>query len=279
MKIGNKDFEIGKRTYIMGILNVTPDSFSDGGNYTTIEKAVLHAEEMIEEGADIIDVGGESTRPGHERITDLEEISRVVPVILALKERFPDVPVSIDTYKSAVCKEALEAGADLINDIWGFKYDKKMAELSAEYKLPVCLMHNRNNTDYRDILREFTEDLSKSISIAKSCGVQDKQIILDPGIGFGKTYEQNLFIMNHLDEMKKRLPYPVLLGTSRKSMIGKALGDIPAKERLAGTITTTAVGIMKGCDFVRVHDVGENKKACLMADAIVRKQGGDMRHG
>ena len=223
---------------------------------------------MIQEGADIIDVGGESTRPGHVQIGDEEEIYRVVPVIEGLKKEF-DVPVSIDTYKSAVAEAALAAGADLLNDIWGLKYDDKIAAAAARYKVPVCLMHNRDNTDYNDFVKEVVLELQDSVKLAKEAGIKEEQIILDPGIGFGKTYEQNLIIMNHLEEIV-RLGYPVLLGTSRKSVIGLTL-DLPVDEREEGTIATSVLGAMKGCDFVRVHDVKKNVRALKMIDRIIRR--------
>lgn len=210
---------------------------------------------MIQQGADIIDVGGESTRPGHVQIGDEEEIKRVVPVIREIKKKF-DIPVSIDTYKSAVAKAALEAGADLLNDIWGFRYDEKMAELAAEYDVPVCLMHNRDNLDYDDFMEDVKKDLQISLDIAEKYGVKKENIMLDPGVGFGKTYEQNLMVMNHLEEIVD-MGYPVLLGTSRKSVIGLTL-DLPVDEREEGTLATSVLGAIKGCQFVRVHDVEKN---------------------
>ena len=266
MKIGNKIFEPSKKTYVMGILNVTPDSFSDGGSYTSIDKAMEQTEKMIQQGADIIDVGGESTRPGHVQIGDEEEIKRVVPVIREIKKKF-DIPVSIDTYKSAVAKAALEAGADLLNDIWGFRYDEKMAELAAEYDVPVCLMHNRDNLDYDDFMEDVKKDLQISLDIAEKYGVKKENIMLDPGVGFGKTYEQNLMVMNHLEEIVD-MGYPVLLGTSRKSVIGLTL-DLPVDEREEGTLATSVLGAIKGCQFVRVHDVEKNVRALKMTDAIL----------
>lgn len=266
MKIGNKIFEPSEKTYVMGILNVTPDSFSDGGSYTSIDKAMEQAEKMIQRGADIIDVGGESTRPGHVQIGDEEEIKRVVPVIREIKKKF-DIPVSIDTYKSAVAKAALEAGADLLNDIWGFRYDEKMAELAAEYDVPVCLMHNRDNLDYDDFMEDVKKDLQISLDIAEKYGVKKENIMLDPGVGFGKTYEQNLMVMNHLEEIVD-MGYPVLLGTSRKSVIGLTL-DLPVDEREEGTLATSVLGAIKGCQFVRVHDVEKNVRALKMTDAIL----------
>ena len=266
MKIGNKIFEPSEKTYVMGILNVTPDSFSDGGSYTSIDKAMEQTEKMIQQGADIIDVGGESTRPSHVQIGDEEEIKRVVPVIREIKKKF-DIPVSIDTYKSAVAKAALEAGADLLNDIWGFRYDEKMAELAAEYDVPVCLMHNRDNLDYDDFMEDVKKDLQISLDIAEKYGVKKENIMLDPGVGFGKTYEQNLMVMNHLEEIVD-MGYPVLLGTSRKSVIGLTL-DLPVDEREEGTLATSVLGAIKGCQFVRVHDVEKNVRALKMTDAIL----------
>jgi len=269
MKVGNKEFKIGERTYIMGILNFTPDSFSDGGAFNNIDSAIKHVKKMIDDGADIIDVGGESTRPGYTLISDEEEVNRVVPIIKAIKENF-DISVSIDTYKSKVAEKALEAGADFINDIWGFKKDKDMAKVAAKYNVPCCLMHNRENKDYENLMDDILDDLRESIKIAKDAGVKDENIILDPGIGFAKTYEQNLETMNNLERFKE-LGYPILLGTSRKSMIGLTL-DLPVEERVEGTIATTVIGIMKdACDFVRVHDVLENSRAAKMTNAIVRR--------
>lgn len=266
MKIGNRDFDIDNRCYIMGILNVTPDSFSDGGRFNDLDRALRHAEQMIEEGADIVDIGGESTRPGHQVITDGEEIARVVPVIEAVKKNF-DIPVSIDTYKGAVAEAALQAGADLVNDIWGFKHDERVAKLTARYGAACCLMHNRSSAEYNDFLSEVMDDMRECVRIAKEAGVADDKIILDPGVGFGKTLEHNLIITNHLEELVG-LGYPVLLGTSRKSMIGLTL-ELPVDERLEGTLATTVIGVMKGCAFVRVHDIKENKRIIQMTEAII----------
>lgn len=269
MQIGNKNFPSGGRTYIMGILNVTPDSFSDGGKYNDIERALVQAEKLVREGADILDIGGESTRPGHVPIGDEEEIRRVVPVIEALKKRY-DVPLSIDTYKSAVAEAALESGADLLNDIWGFRHDERCAELAARYDAAVCLMHNRDNTEYHDFMKEVKEDLQTSLAIADKYGIKKQKIMLDPGVGFGKTREQNLMIMNHLEEIAA-MGYPVLLGASRKSVIGLTL-DLPVEEREEGTIATSVVAAMKGCEYVRVHDVKKNVRALRMTDAIRRER-------
>ena len=266
MRIGSREFDTEHQTYIMGILNVTPDSFSDGGKYSRIDAALTHAEEMIRDGADIIDVGGESTRPGHQQITDEEEIERVAPVIETLKARF-DTPISVDTYKSAVAREALKAGADLVNDIWGLKYDPQMAELIAESGATCCLMHNRDNTDYGQFIPEFLDDMRECVRLADVAGISRNKIILDPGVGFGKTYEMNLEIISRLEVMHE-LGLPLLLGTSRKSVIGLTL-ELPPKEREEGTLVTTVYGVQKGCAFVRVHDVEKNKRAVKMTRALM----------
>lgn len=268
MIIGKKEFDTAHKCYIMGILNVTPDSFSDGGKFNHLDAALRHAEEMVREGAAIVDIGGESTRPGHQVITDEEEISRVVPVIEAVKKHF-DVPVSIDTYKGAVAEAALQAGADLVNDIWGFKHDKRVAELTAKYGAACCLMHNRQEAVYNDFQKDVVTDLEECVRIAREAGVADDKIILDPGVGFGKTYEMNLEITNHVDILHQ-LGFPVLLGTSRKSMIGLTL-DLPATDRVEGTLATTVIGVMKGCSFVRVHDIKENYRIIQMTEAILSR--------
>lgn len=268
IKIGNKDFRIGERTFIMGILNVTPDSFSDGGKFDSIKQAMDRVKVMIDEGADIIDVGGESTRPGHAVISDEEEISRVVPIIKAIKEKY-DIPVSVDTYKSKVAEAALDAGADLINDIWGFKHDLHIAGVAAKYGAACCLMHNRDNKDYKNLIEDMIKDLQESVDIALKAGVKAEKIMIDPGVGFAKTVENNLDTINNLERFKA-MGYPVLLGTSRKSTIGAVL-NLPVDQRVEGTLATTVIGITKGCDFVRVHDVLENKRASIMADAIIRR--------
>lgn len=267
MKIGNKEFNIGERTYVMGILNVTPDSFSDGGKFNTIDMALKRVEKLIQDGADIIDIGGESTRPNFEEVSEADEIERVVPIIKAIKEKF-DIPISIDTYKSKTAEAAIEAGADMINDIWGFKKDPNMAKVAAKYNVPCVLMHNRKEAKYDNLMKDLMYDLEESINIALDAGVSRENIILDPGIGFAKTLEQNLIVMNNLDVIKG-LELPLLLGTSRKSMIGLTL-DLPVDKRVEGTIATTVLGITKGCEFIRVHDVLENKRACVMTDAILR---------
>lgn len=266
MKIGNREFDVKNRTYIMGILNVTPDSFSDGGKWNTMDHALMHAEAMIKDGADILDVGGESTRPGHTPVSAEEEAARVVPVIEALRKRF-DVPISVDTYKGSVADAAVQAGADLVNDVWGLKYDPQMASVIAKYNAACCLMHNKEKAEYNNFLVDMLAETQECVNIARCAGISDEKIILDPGIGFGKTYEMNLEAMNHL-ELFQHLGFPVLLGTSRKSMIGLAL-DLPVDQRVEGTIATSVIGVMKGCAFVRVHDVKENKRAVQMTEAIL----------
>lgn len=266
MRIGSREFDTANHTYIMGILNVTPDSFSDGGRFNGIDAALAHTEQMIREGADIIDVGGESTRPGHTQISDEEEIRRIVPVIEAIKSRF-DIPVSSDTYKSGVARAALDAGADLINDIWGLKYDPGMAPLIADRGAACCLMHNREHADYGRFLPEFLEDMKECVRLADEAGIAREKIILDPGVGFGKTYEMNLEIIDRLNILHE-LDLPILLGTSRKSVIGLTL-DLPPREREEGTLVTTVWAVQKGCAFVRVHDVEKNRRAIRMAEALL----------
>lgn len=265
--IRGKEFNFDERTYIMGILNVTPDSFSDGGRFNEVELAVKRAKKLVEDGADIIDIGGESTRPNAEFVSEDDEINRVVPIIEAIRKEL-DVPISIDTYKSKTAEAAIKAGADIINDVWGFKKDKNMAKIAAEYNVPCILMHNREPKPYKNLMQEVILDLVESISIALDSGVERDKIILDPGIGFAKTLEENLQVMNNLQEIR-HLGYPVLLGTSRKSMIGLTL-DLPVTERVEGTIATTVMGVMKGASIIRVHDVLENKRAATMTDVILK---------
>ncbi len=269
MRIGNQEFDVENKTYVMGILNVTPDSFSDGGKYNQIDAALTHVEQMVADGADLIDVGGESTRPGYTQISEDEEIERTVPVIEHLKRNF-DVPVSIDTYKSKVALANAKAGADLINDIWGLKYDRKMAEVIRETETACCLMHNRDNTDYRDFIEDMKADLRETIRLAKEAQIAENRIILDPGVGFGKTYENNLEAICRVGELKE-LGYPILLGTSKKSVIGLTL-DVPADERIVGTAVTTVFGVQQGCAFVRVHNVKENAEAIRMTEAILGRR-------
>ncbi len=308
MKIGNREFDLRGgasseyKCYIMGILNVTPDSFFDGGKWNNLDSARAHVAQMIEEGADIIDVGGESTRPGHEQISIKKEIDRVVPFIEMIKKEF-DIPVSIDSYKADVIEEALKAGADLVNDVWGFRYEKfygdgltkdsfskddlsneisgsvneggsgivtKIAQLTASYDVPCCLMHNRPDTDYTNYIEDVIKDLQDSVDIALRAGVSKDKIILDPGIGFAKNLEQNLILTNRLEELIG-LGYPVLLATSNKSMIGLSL-DLPSDQRVEGTMVTTVMGVMKGASMVRVHNIKENKRAIEMTRAILNEQ-------
>lgn len=263
MIIGNKEFT--DRTHIMGILNVTPDSFSDGGRYNTIDKALKRTEEMIKDGAEVIDIGGESTRPGYTMISDEEETERIVPVIEAVKSRF-DICVSADTYKAQVARAALISGADMINDIWGFKYQPQIAGITAEFDAACCLMHNRLQPVYNNFLEDVVSDLKESVDIALSAGVDPNKIITDPGVGFAKTLEENLLITKHLDKLYD-LGFPVLLGTSRKSMIGLTL-NLSSDERVEGTLATTAQAVMKKALFVRVHDVKENYRFIKMLEAI-----------
>ncbi len=258
----------GEKTYIMGILNVTPDSFSDGGDFTNIEIALKHANQMIEEGADIIDIGGESTRPGHKFVSVEEEIKRVSPVIKVLRENI-DVPLSIDTYKSQVAEDALKLGVDMVNDVWGLTYDKDMASVIAKYDASVCIMHNQEGTQYqKDIIQSIKEFLQNSINKALDAGVKKEKIVLDPGIGFGKTFEQNVEVLRRLNELND-LGYPILLGTSRKSVLGNIVGGTP-KDRVEATVATTVCGIRDGVEIVRVHDIKENLQAAKIADKLYR---------
>ena len=266
MQIGNRSFDTAAHTYIMGILNVTPDSFSDGGKWSSLDKALSHAEQMVEEGADIVDIGGESTRPGHEQISEEEEIRRVVPVIEAIKARI-DVPLSIDTYKYPVAKAAIEAGAHLVNDIWGLKYDPRMAGLIAQTGVACCLMHNKEKAEYECFYPDMLKETAACAEIAQAAGIPEDKIILDPGIGFGKTYEMNLETLRYMERFHS-LGYPMLLGTSRKSVIGLTL-DLPADQREEGTLVTTVMAVMKGYAFVRVHDVKANRRAIQMTRAIL----------
>ena len=269
MRIGNREFDTRNHTYIMGILNVTPDSFSDGGKWNDYDAAMSHTQEMLNCGCDILDIGGESTRPGHHKISEEEEIERVVPLIEAVKKNF-DIPVSIDSYKSKVAEAALLAGADMVNDIWGFQYDEKMAALVKKYDVACCLMHNREEATYDSFIEDVYSDLKKCIDTAKMAGIADDKIVLDPGVGFGKTYEMNLNVMKHLDRFCD-LGYPMLLGTSRKSMIGLTL-DLPVTEREEGTLVTTVMAVQSGYGFVRVHDVEKNFRAIKMTEAILRRK-------
>ena len=274
MKIGGRDFDVQNHTYVMGILNLTPDSFSDGGKWLEKDKALYRVEEMLDEGMDILDIGGESTRPGHVAISGEEEIARVVPVIEAIKGHF-DVPISLDTYKAEVAKAGIKAGVDMINDIWGLKKDPAMAQVIAESGVACCLMHNRKEAEYTDLLPDMMTDLQESVELALEAGIHKDKIILDPGIGFGKAYVDNLQVLGALDTFKQ-LGYPLLLGTSRKSVIGLTL-DLPVEERLEGTLVTTVMAVLNGYAFVRVHDIKENLRAIRMAEAI--REGGISLYG
>ena len=268
------DMPLGKKTYVMGILNVTPDSFSDGGSYPDVESAVSKALDMAGEGADIIDIGGESTRPGYAPVASEEEIRRVIPVIRRLKAEL-DIPVSIDTMKAATAEAALQAGADIVNDIWGLQRDREMARVAAKYDAGVIIMHNKDESVYDDIMADILKFLRDSVKIAENAGIPGPNIAVDPGIGFGKNLAQNFEVMRNLEQLRF-LGLPILLGTSRKSMIGRVLG-LPVEERLEGTAATITLGIAKGADIVRVHDVKEMARVSKMTDAMVRDQ--EMEHG
>lgn len=269
MKIGNRIFDTANKTYVMGILNVTPDSFSDGGKYTNVDLALKRAEEMVHDGADIIDIGGESTRPGYVQISNQEEIDRVIPIIEKVKANL-DIPVSLDTYKAEVAREGIQAGADLINDIWGLQSSPEMAGMIADAGVACVIMHNRNFINYNEFFTDMKDDLAAYIETARKAGISDEKIILDPGVGFAKTYEQNLEVINRLEQLHC-FGYPLLLGTSRKSVIGLTL-DLPVFERVEGTLVTTVMAAMKGCAFVRVHDIKENVRAIRMTEAILGKR-------
>ncbi len=265
MRIGQRDFRTKGHAYVMGVLNVTPDSFSDGGKYNQLDQALYHVEQMITDGMDIVDVGGQSTRPGYTQVSVEEETERVVPVIEAIKSRF-NVPISLDTYRSEVAKAGIAAGADMINDIWGLKYDENMVNVIAEAGIPCCLGHNRKEHKYSNLIEEMLWDMESTLELANQKGIAYDKIILDPGIGFGKTYENNLEIIDNLQKFHS-LGYPLLLGASRKSVIGMGL-DLPVNERMEGTLVTTVYGVKQGVMFVRVHDVKENVRAIRMTEAI-----------
>lgn len=290
LPIGPRTFRWGERTYIMGILNVTPDSFSGDGllkRADPVEAALAQAQAFLEAGADILDIGGESTRPGAQPVPVKEEIRRVIPVVREVARRFPQAVISVDTYKAAVAEAALQAGAHLVNDVWGLRADPRLGEVVARFGVPVILMHNRSTPQnaevrehlggryvgvaYENLLEEVKRELLESVALAHAAGVPDERIILDPGIGFGKTVEQNLELVDRLGEVRA-LGYPVLLGPSRKSFIGYTL-NLPPEERLEGTAAAVAVGIARGADIVRVHDVAFMVRVARMTDAIVRRGG------
>ena len=268
-QFGNMEMDFKQETVIMGILNVTPDSFSDGGKYGRIDVALKRAEEMLRDGAKIIDVGGESTRPGHIPISLEEELERTVPVIKALTREL-GCTVSIDTYKAGVAEEAILAGAQIINDIWGAKREPYIADVAAKHGVPIILMHNRERAEYEgDFMDEVIADLEESVGIAIAAGVAHDNIWLDPGIGFARNAIQNIWTMQGLDRISE-IGYPVLLGTSRKSLIGNVLG-LPVEERLEGTGATVCYGIEHGCHIMRVHDVKEIARMAKMMDVLTGK--------
>ncbi|NQX49588.1 dihydropteroate synthase [Paenibacillus tritici] len=266
-RCGSSELVLGRRTLIMGILNVTPDSFSDGGLWTDPGRAVEHALQMAAEGADIIDIGGESTRPGHQPVGAEEELARVLPVIESIHRAAPHLPLSIDTYKAEVARQAVKAGAHIINDVWGAKADPQMAAVAAQADCPIILMHNRHNRDYKDLIGDITEDLTGSINLALAAGVSPGNIILDPGIGFAKDHTENLQVMTGLTALTE-LGYPLLLATSRKKFIRTTLG-LPAEDVIEGTAATVAFGIAQGCQMVRVHDISSIKRTVEMCDAML----------
>ncbi|OKP76965.1 dihydropteroate synthase [Paenibacillus sp. P3E] len=270
-RIGAAELTLGERTLIMGILNVTPDSFSDGGLWDEPDRAVEHALQMAAEGADIIDIGGESTRPGHQPVSQEEELARILPVIESIHRAAPQLPLSIDTYKAEVARKAIRAGAHIINDVWGAKADPNMAAVAAESGCPIILMHNRNDRNYQDLARDMSADLAESINLALAAGVRPENIIIDPGIGFAKDYTENLQAMMNLDRLSE-LGYPVLLATSRKKFIRTVL-DLPADDVVEGTAATVAFGIAQGCQIVRVHDVSRIKRTVQMCDAMLYAAG------
>ncbi len=294
LHIANHTFDWGARTYVMGILNVTPDSFSGDGLLPSTdptreregtEAAVEQARSFLASGADILDVGGESTRPGSEPVDAKAEMARVIPVIQALSKEFPGALISIDTYKSAVAEAAFQAGAHLLNDVWALRADPALAGVAAKYNAPVILMHNRSNpanvevrrqlggayigAEYDDLIEDVRRELMDSVRLAEQAGIESGRVILDPGIGFGKTVEHNLELIRRLDEIRS-LGYPVLLGPSRKSFIGYTL-DLPPDQRVEGTAAAISVGITRGADIVRVHDVEHMARVARMTDAILRK--------
>jgi dihydropteroate synthase len=299
--IGGRLFEWGSRTFVMGIVNVTPDSFSGDGLLSgasdtadtvavaaagrpandasdtvavaeaAVQAAVDQARRMVAEGADIVDVGGESTRPGHAAVSENEEASRVIPAIAAIRAALPDMPISVDTSKPAVAAAALDAGASLLNDVWGVSPDDAMARVAAARHVPLVLMHNRTEPRYVDLMAELLGDLAAAVERAVRAGMPAGSLIVDPGFGFGKTAEQNLLVLRELARMRE-LGLPILLGTSRKSTIGRVLGDLPPNDRLEGTLATTALGIAAGVDMVRVHDVRANVRVARMCDAVLRQR-------
>ena len=293
LQVGNHVFHWGSRTYVMGILNITPDSFSGDGlmsNGDRLEQSVRQAEHFLKHHTDILDIGGESTRPGSQPVTVEEELARVIPVIQDIRENFPEAIISIDTYKARVAEAAFKAGAHILNDVWALRADPELASVAAAFRVPVILMHNRSNptsvevrhqlgnayigSEYGNLIEDVKRELLASVDIATKAGVEESHIILDPGIGFGKTRQHNLELIDRLDEIRA-LGYPVLLGPSRKSFIGFTL-DLPADQRVEGTAATIAIGIDRGADIIRVHDVKEMRRVAKMTDALVRKSQGEI---
>lgn len=263
-----KSLTVGERTLVMGVLNYTPDSFSDGGKWNNADVALKHMEEMVADGADIIDIGAESSRPGFTPISAAEEIARLETILPRLVEACP-VPISVDTYKAETADYAMRTGAHIMNDIWGLQYGPEpgqMAAVAAKYGVPVVVMHNQDGREYSDIIEDMKRFFIRSAIIADRAGMSQDQIITDPGIGFGKDFDQNVYVMKHLRDLTA-LPYPMLLGTSRKGFIGKIL-DLPVTERMEGTGTTCVAGVLAGCTIVRVHDVKSIVRMCKMADAL-----------
>ncbi|GAA0311237.1 dihydropteroate synthase [Gracilibacillus halotolerans] len=268
LKTNKKTYKYADKTLIMGILNVTPDSFSDGGNYNEVGRAIEHAKQLVQQGADIIDIGGESTRPGHTPVSEEEEINRVVPIVKAVSEQI-DVPISVDTYKANVAELSLQNGASIINDIWGAKKEPAIAKVAAQYSAPIILTHNRETPVYSSLMDDVIKDLSESIQIALDSGVLPENIIIDPGIGFAKTYEENVQVMREMERLRE-LDYPVLLGTSRKSIIANTL-QLPVDQRDVGTVATVCYGMTKGTEIIRVHNVEMHTQAVKMMDKLLGK--------
>jgi dihydropteroate synthase len=272
LEIGGRKFAWRSRTYVMGIINVTPDSFSGDGLMSDrtdpVDAAVTQAKRMAQEGADMLDIGGQSTRPGHAQLSVEEEVARAIPVVAAVRRALPDMPLSIDTTSARVAEAALDAGAQLINDVWGTAAEPELLTLAAAREVPLVLMHNRKEARYANLVAEVIADLSRAMDAALAAGIDWERLIVDPGIGFGKTPEHNLALLHDLAALQV-LARPILLGTSRKSTIGKVL-DLPADERVEGTLATTALGIAAGVDIVRVHDVKPNVRAARMSDAVIR---------
>ncbi|NLW54651.1 MAG: dihydropteroate synthase [Clostridiaceae bacterium] len=273
MQIGPLTVKNDADFYVMGVLNITPDSFSDGGSYDSIAPALEHCEFLLAEGADIIDIGAESTRPGHEQISTEEEIARLLPILNTIRAAYPNIAISVDCYRAETARLALEAGADMINDIWGLTYDGEMAGVVAEYGAALCIMHNRRDMNYKNLIGDLKDDLSSMLKLAEKAGIARSQICIDPGIGFAKRIEENLYVLRHLEELRD-FELPVLLGTSRKGFLGLLLDGVPAKERDVATAATSVIGYEKGCRIFRVHDVRKTKEALTIAQAVAEAEYG-----